>query len=530
MAVDTSIMLTAFLLVIQSTRVNVGVSPDSVNYLHAAKSLASGKGLMMLGQHGSAVPLTHFPPLFPIALAVPSSVGRDPMVSGRWLNAFLYAVSAGLVMALVRRHGAHAWAVRCAGAMFVALRAVLPQHVMLWSEPLFLTLTLLFANCIVAHLISGHIGWAIAAGALAGAAFLTRYVGASVVAAGGIICLLAASSDMRPKWKHVIAFATAALVGPTVWLARNATVGGTLTNRSPAYHPPSLGQLAEAVRSVCAMAPVPSRLEPFSVLAIPLALGILALGSYLLLARRGTEDLRFPQRCPVLLALLTTVVSYLLVLLVSVSFFDAAIPLGRRLLGQAVALLVPAFVIAYLRLFRSVRSPILRAVLFVVVPALLLIAGAHRTAREVLAWSKNGVSGYTDPTWNRSACVAECRKLGAKVIIYTNGVEIVYLYTGQYANLIPAKYAPNTGRPNPMYGEQLAAMIRHVANGNAVVLWFDRLERRKYLATRKELADLLPDRVTELPDGVLFGWPLRPTVRATSPAGGDARLISYPAR
>ena len=42
----------------------VGISPDAIDYLNTARSVLAGQGLVIAG-----LPMTHFPPVYPLLLA-----------------------------------------------------------------------------------------------------------------------------------------------------------------------------------------------------------------------------------------------------------------------------------------------------------------------------------------------------------------------------------------------------------------------------------------------------------------------------
>ena len=63
----------------------IGIRTDSVAYLWSAESLARGIGLGTLDAFGKFKPLIHFPPLYPILLAVFEAFNIDGMTGAVWL-------------------------------------------------------------------------------------------------------------------------------------------------------------------------------------------------------------------------------------------------------------------------------------------------------------------------------------------------------------------------------------------------------------------------------------------------------------
>jgi hypothetical protein len=220
------------------------------------------------------------------------------------------------------------------------------------------------------------------------------------------------------------------------------------------------------------------------------------------------------RRNSVLVVLGCIVVFYILVLCVSGAFFGAMSPGGpmdTRLLVPAVVLLIPLSVVRYMSMFGSVRNVVIRCVMFVVVPALLLLSNTTRTVATLRYQAEHGVRGYTHISWRESECIAKWRKFKKDVVTYTNGFDVIYFYEGDHTCTLPEKYVPTwSTRPNPMYQKELTAMANEVSSGKAMVLWFDRIDR-DYLVSKKELECLFPgpDKVAKCGDGILFGATVR---------------------
>jgi hypothetical protein len=116
----------------------LAVTPDSVHYLSAADSLRAGHGL--IGFDG--VPLTHFAPGFPVAVAAVWEVAASSMQSARILNALCLAWIVLCGWALLRRLVASP-VLRLVGAAGLAVAPTLyTVSVTAWSEPLFIAIVL----------------------------------------------------------------------------------------------------------------------------------------------------------------------------------------------------------------------------------------------------------------------------------------------------------------------------------------------------------------------------------------------------
>ena len=91
-------------IVFYSTSFGIGTDADSPTYAMAARSLLAGKGLTIQTADAAApVPMTAFPPLLPLLLAVFGRMGLDPFTAARILNALLFGATIFLVGAMVKR-------------------------------------------------------------------------------------------------------------------------------------------------------------------------------------------------------------------------------------------------------------------------------------------------------------------------------------------------------------------------------------------------------------------------------------------
>src|SRR5215216_1539036 len=176
------IALIGIVLIIQATPNGLGLSDDSIAYIAGARSLAAGHGYREAWL-ASNQPVTHFPPAFPSVLAFFGFLGIDPLHAARFVNAFLFFLTAGLLGILAWRMTPSLTAGLVLAGLFVLCGDLLQVHAMAMSEPLFIFLSLLsfwmFDLYFERH---HHWLWLIACGTFVGMAYLTRYAGLALVA------------------------------------------------------------------------------------------------------------------------------------------------------------------------------------------------------------------------------------------------------------------------------------------------------------------------------------------------------------
>ncbi len=226
-ALPVAIVLLALLIRVVAIAADPGYEPrhDSFDYDRHARSIAAGDGFPESGYVPGGGPSALRAPAYPFVLGAVYAVAGDSVTAGRLLGAILGAVTVLLLYLLVLR----IWGARIA-ALAAALAAVYPPLIALstelYSENLFIPLLLAAVIAVLRFRESAGLGWAALAGALAGAAALTR--GPGVVA---LLPLLYGLWMLRPRLSAgaLAAPAVAAVCALLViapWAIRNAVEFG----------------------------------------------------------------------------------------------------------------------------------------------------------------------------------------------------------------------------------------------------------------------------------------------------------------
>lgn len=226
------LVVTSALMAVKSSRVPgiTGAFVDDGVYLATAKALADGHGYRHIELPGEPHQ-TKYPPLYPLLLSAVWRLAPDfpqNMVYVRGLNALLWGCGSWLAYRLMRRAWGLPWFLPLAGVLlaFTTLNTLdLLRTAM--SEPLYLVVSL--AALAASHRLAARDAtptgpgrtwpWAVGTGVLAAAAYLTRSVGLSLIAA------ILADLALRRRWK-ALALAAAgpalALLGWHAWCAHAA--------------------------------------------------------------------------------------------------------------------------------------------------------------------------------------------------------------------------------------------------------------------------------------------------------------------
>ncbi len=468
----------AVLAVLAASAKGLYVSPDGVFYVGTARNWVDGLGFT---PPPGVPPLEHFPPLFPFLLG---RVGVDPLTAARAVNLFCLAGIVVLVGLVVRAQTGSAPAGVVAAVLTAAAVDLLTLSGSALSEPLFILLGLGGLVALAAHVERPRPAVLAGASALVAAAFLTRYVGIAVVVAG-VVALL-----WRRRWIDAGVFGALSVAPVALWLA----LAEGASDRSVVLHMFGADYLGQAARPFARWF-VPWPTPPAGLL---LAVAVVTAGAVLIrrtppnlsLVVAGTRLFRRRERLPSTLSWLLAAFAgtYLALLLANRALTDATGRLDARFLAPlhivAILLVVPA-----LR-----RRPLPR-------PAVVL-AGALVVGQLVgaVVWAAGGLTddsvrrrGYTSADLRRSAVLGI-----AGEPLYTNAVDAVWFVTGRTSSAIPAEKDYLTGKPNPHYADELAAM--RAAGGT--ILYLDAVTfRRSFQPSRAELEAALPLEVVAQ-DGV----------------------------
>lgn len=486
-----------------ATRSGAYTSPDSAFYVGVARNLADGHGL---ASPPGSVTLSHFPPMFPIVLAVAGRLGFDPLDATAWINPLLLGVTAMLAAVVVRRRTGSPWAGALTALSLVVSRDLLTYHGAALSEPLFITLTLGGLIALDRYLASRDTRWLVAAAGLAAAGTITRYAGLALVACGvvGVAWpgIVVGSGVQGPagranRGRAVASYAAVAVIPLVVWM-----VWAGPTDRSFVWHPMGAAYLRAAARGGSTwLAPAsiswPGRgLLAALVLTVAVVMIRLALRGVGLRSRVPVEAPRVPGVAgdgDAFLRLLGLfAVMYLGLLVVQRVFLDASSSLDLRLLMPLHVIAIVAVALVLTPLIQTTRSAAIGRVLLATVVVLISVHTAGSISWLVAGNSDRSVArrGLTALAWERSAVMAAISAVPPGVVVYSNAPDAVYLLTGRATRPLPARVDYLTARSEPLFESAMAVIATAAHEDHAVIAWFRAATwRARFLPTEGELVD-----------------------------------------
>jgi hypothetical protein len=481
----------AFILMFCITPYGPGVSPDSVRYIETARSLLAGSGFYVQGQ-----PMSHYPPFYPLLLAIVGTFQHnDVLEAGRLLCAFFFSANFALFgLSVFICTDRSLLATGCAMCFFLASAPIISIHSMAWSEAPLIAFAMAAFVLLSLHVVRPSVYLLLAASLSVGCAMLTRYVGVSLLPP--IVCGLLFCGDRPLKRKIYDTLISVAIASLPLafWLIRNFETAGTATNRTFAIHVFGLHHAKQLVWTMCnfvlpiSIFNLTGALQLRSVWAFFLVSLFIFLLSLALLHRKNyirrnanTVHIVLPFLCMVFF------LTYIVFLVISISFFDALTPLDDRVL-------LPAFLtltVAVISLAWSLSSASHRRIIwygFIFFLCFSFAINSHGAVGKAVDIHKKG-TGYTSRRWKHSETIACVRSIAPDVKIYSNGPEAIQFLTERKVTRIPDAYNPHTLKPNQDFQEQLQAMCTGVREGKAIIVYFNGMHWRRSLLPIQELEE-----------------------------------------
>jgi hypothetical protein len=527
---------------IVATRHRFGIPIDGQAYLGTARNLLAGRGLTtpfdvftsglsparQVSFRG-AIPLTHFPPLYPLAIAGTAKLGLSTVTAARLLNAVLLGGNLWLVgLTALRLTCRRAVGLAVAMMTLVVAAPVAPDafgvhvnwlylHAYAFSEPLFFTFTLgalLLLSRGLADMSPRMLG---AAAWCAAGAFLTRFAGIAVVATvvAGVLWWATESRHqrlLRAMRVGLVGIAPAALV--SVYTS-GALHGESAREFAVHGYGWTLGTLLNLMSNWF----LPDSIAPVAREAI---LGVVFAGLGVAWARLDVSG-RYPhhgrETQMLVRSLLLFAACYLAVVIFSRDFLDISIPLDNRLLSplQPVAYLL-ALAVAFPLTARALNKRRFRPASILTIVVLMVGAIGIVPAIRFIA------DGPPALPQDDQTTLDAVRQLPRGTLIAAVLAGVVSQYTGKDTIRLPNRLNGLTDAPNPNFERDVQQVADLLARHSGRVLVFPGQISGSF-ATPDDVARYLPLAVVAtFPNGgeLLATASSHPTpgVKTDSPGGG----------
>lgn len=478
-----------------------GVSPDSVVYIEVARNLLDGKGFFAGGEA-----MTHYPPLFPLILAlIGYFTGGDVLDAAHLLVAFLFGINFILFSLAVQMCTRYSLvAVFCTFFLFFFSTAIISIHEMVWSEAPFITFSMMGLLLIAYHLNCPKFYWLFLASFLLALATVTRYVGIALFPTIALAYLLLDTRDLKRRLVEFVALCVIGLLPLLLWVIRNILIAQSATNRSFSVHFFNADHAKNLIVYLYDfLLPIPIS-EWIKGLHIGLFAIIFYLAARYIYIYSYHHKKKLPLHITALSILMIYNVIYIFFLVISISFFDAHTPMDYRILLPFLLVMAVVIVGVFKSLseIMSERSIWYGCLFFLFFSFTINAIPAISTAINM---HHNG-NGYTARYWRESAALAYLSSLPKSVKIYSNGPDIIHFLVRREAIMVPVKIFTGTRQENKNYGEQIKKVIQECEKEDSLIAYLYPFAWRWYLPSQEEIESMLGGdaEVIKFEDGIIY--------------------------
>ncbi len=469
-------------------------TPDSGAYWAASRSwLASGELWHLNGK-----PLTIFPPMYPVLLALQSVFpvrGFAGSVSGAGL------ISAALLFwALYRLLHVSRWTRPWAGIGAFAACLYHPVYSCLlhaWSEGLFLALIAVWLLCLHRMLASPRVFNLLLLGGVTAALVLTRYAGLFLLPLAGLFCCIPAASTPAVRIGRAGLCVVAGALPPGLWFFRNHLLTGDWTGgRFPTMRSP-MENLSEGVQT---LATWHVGVRAGAWLSWVVVLALVAVFAWLVRQGWRRDGKAGPPGWWIATPLLAAGYLAWIWMLSSRSAMD---PLSTRLLAPAA---VPLFLAAMHGLCAWPR-PLARVSLAFV----LMAPSLARDLRDTWRSHRDGMGTFS-PSFRNSPLLTELRRIPDREIILSNTADVLLILGDRMVRPMPLRYGDSASKVERFTPAEAAAQIPP----GAWILWHGPEDESRLHRLGYSPGELAADAGLEL----IRRWPEASVWRRSIPPAG----------
>ena len=414
----------------------IGISPDSVQYLSVANHMVERFSFTDFNNE----PFVLFPLGYPIFLALikivfPFSIKAFLPI----LNALIFASILFCCSAILRESIKMNGFTRLLILLLLACSpALLEVYTMLWSETLFILISLFFVLAAKKYVYLSSISSLLLLACIAAIGFSVRYVGIVFVLTGGVLILFNPQLKFIQKLLHglLMGFLGASLA--IFNLVRNTMVSGTYTG----VREKSIRGFGDNLQDIGAVIgywfPIPEAQQHLAVVVLILFLLI----AFSLVVYHCIQA-QYYHRYSTIIALFLLVYIFFMLITASISRFET---LSSRLLSPIFIpiILLLAFLVERLMIGKIKTIRVLISLAFL---GFYGFVQFHQYKLNRDTWEGvgfAGIPGYSEDQWTRSPMVAFIKKDLSKYQppVFANANDALYYLTGINTVALPHKDIP----------------------------------------------------------------------------------------
>jgi hypothetical protein len=476
----------AYLLIV--SQYNLGITPDSVKYIEIANNISNGKGIILDNEIA-----THFPPGYPILLGITSKItGISVLQIGKFINLSLFIILGIVFKLIVDKIGFNN---TIKNSLLATLLVSLPISVALnfWSELLFIVF---IASSFLFYLKwkdRYHTSLLIISGCFSLLALMTRYAAIGFIGGFLLSIMLSKSENFLKKILNLFYLSFPVLLGSCCWLYYTHQYAESTTNRDFVIHFVAIDKMLNSFKTIFNLI-INSPIATIAISSFFMATiyfiykNYNSLATYFKSGKLSTRDL------------FILVITYYVFILLSMSFFDAHIPMDNRILSPLFIfiLLIIGYMIQHMSSFPFKR---ISSIVLVLIFFLSIGSSLHKWRDHY-----NNGFGYSSKEFSQYIDTIIENIVPYKGEIYTNGINLIKMVSNKQLNLksIPVLLNPGTNKDNANFSNELQKMQASIVNNKALIIYFDKIDKW-YLMSREELLNQIKhQKITTFKDGFII--------------------------
>lgn len=414
----------------------IGISPDSVAYISTARNLVAGNGFVFFDDQ----PLVAFPLFYPFFLSIVMTVTQTDILScASILNGIMFATVIFLSGIMMSRFTTHSRIYKAIILVVIAISpALIEIYSMLWSETLFILLSIFFIFSIRRYLV--HSDWwpLLLVAVVTAIAFDTRFAGLTLVACGFVLIVLNRSIQWRMRVMHAAVYVVIGCSLVVINLIRNALASDFATGPRQKGITPLSDNMFYSARI----------LSQWSALKggnyfLEIILCVLVILFFIwLFTLNWRKEGRYASYENVAVVFFIVYVSFIIV----TSTISRYEQINNRLLS-------PAFLPFLWGMSHKIPTLIKRieqkkyqwqlSAVFALIYGLVCVGYFSINADNYSFMKDSGIPGYTEDDWRQSPTIQFLKTnsvyFNPDSMVYSNHCQAVYLYTGHAVDAVPEK-------------------------------------------------------------------------------------------
>lgn len=492
----------AFTIVKSTLNFGLGTTPDSAAYIAGAKNIINGNGIVVLyndkekneplklwasKKNNSDYLIFHWPPFYPIVLALVALLKINIFSGAIFLNAIFFGLNIIILCCLVYKTTNSSITAVITGLFFSYSKVILTTHTFLMSEPLFFLLG--FSGLLISIFFLEYKKYylIIIASFLFGLSAITRYIGISFTITFILIIIIFIKEKLRQKIFYIFTTLLISFAPISFWFYRTLKIGSNITDRTFSYHPPTfeaLSNIPTVINNWFFIKKFQGSLNFFNYIIFFFIFLILMLLTFLIYKRMKNK-----------LFLITNVYFYLFIfvymflLIASRTFFDAKIPIDQdRLLSPvfiSFIILISNNIFFFIKEYFKKNKKIFLSIVVILLAVSFVFFNVYKNYFYLKDIYENG-QGYSTKKLLNSKLIAQINNIPKDKILYSDATDLIYILTKRQSFVFPVYYDPYDERENYNFNQQLEEMFKNIYDNKGYLIDFYYLER-PFLPTISEL-------------------------------------------